>query len=40
LLVGQFDGQAPIRAEPFESVELDLGSWWPPADEQGGEEPG
>jgi len=30
LLLGAFDGTEPVRAEPFEAVELELAGWWLP----------
>ncbi|MFP2960955.1 hypothetical protein ACLEPN_24875 [Myxococcus sp. 1LA] len=27
---GQYSGEAMVRAEPFEELELDLGALWPP----------
>lgn len=29
LELGVFGGDARVRAEPFEDVEIDLGAWWP-----------
>lgn len=30
LIVGAFEGDATVRAEPFESIEIELGRWWLP----------
>ncbi|HEY0133174.1 MAG TPA: Uma2 family endonuclease [Nannocystis sp.] len=30
--LGVFGSQAPVRAEPFDAVELDIGEWWPTHD--------
>ncbi|MEW6167124.1 MAG: Uma2 family endonuclease, partial [Pseudomonadota bacterium] len=38
LLHSTFDGDASLRAPPFEAVEFDLGAWWVP-DEPAGEPP-
>jgi Uma2 family endonuclease len=28
VLVDTYDGEEPVRAEPFEAIELDLNRWW------------
>ncbi len=33
--VAQHEGEGMIRAEPFDAVELDMGSWWAPEEEDG-----
>ncbi len=39
LLLGAFDGSEPVRAEPFDAVELDVASWWIPEETDDAEEP-
>lgn len=31
VLVGAYEGDAPVRAEPFDAIELELGELWVPA---------
>ncbi len=41
VLVGQYEGDAVIRAEPFDAVELPMGQWWVPEEDLAtGEPPG
>jgi hypothetical protein len=28
LMLDTYDGEEPVRAEPFEAIELDLNRWW------------
>ena len=35
VLIGQYEGDAAIRAEPFDAVELDMGQWWVPEEALG-----
>jgi Uma2 family endonuclease len=36
LLVGQFEGDGMVRAEPFDAVGLEMGRWWLPEQADGG----
>jgi len=39
ILVGTYDGEEPVRAEPFDAIELDINRWWLEETEEGKREP-
>lgn len=38
ILLDTYDGEEPVRAEPFDAIELDLNRWWLEEPEDGGHE--